>query len=208
MGRSISSCARSTSSASSAPGTGTRSSSALDNYHHMVYASAYTLPRVGVVRLRGARARRARVAAREVSGVVGRRSIRSGSGSPTRWRAPIRATTSPCTAPRSSASAICASSCCANGTPRATPRDVAGSRRAQATSSAPSRAGGSSSSEPERYAAHKDVVQARARGRGAREPAGAGAAVLRARLRDLGQGRVRRRLPLAGKVGERPKAVA
>ena len=44
--------------------------------------------------------------------------------------------------------------------------------------------------------------QTRARGGGAREPGGAGAALLRARLRHLGQGRVRRRLPLDGKVGK------
>ena len=58
--------------------------------------------------------------------------------------------------------------------------------------------------EPERYAGAQGRRQARARGRGAREPGGAGAALLRARLRDLGQGRVRRRLSLAATGAPRP----
>ena len=143
--------------------------------------------------------RRARLAAREVSRARGPTSTRSGSASPSAGAQPIPATTSPCTARRSWRSATCASSCCANGTPRAQHR-----RRRSSTTG-------------RRYIFCSEPVPLDLR---------AGAGALRRRTRtsssacsrarrprtwwrcvqryfgldhdDLGQGRVRRRLPLAG----------
>ena len=158
-GSSTSSCTRCASTGSSAPGTGRPSSSALDHYHHMVYASAYTYRASVWFDSGGARPRGAGLAAQQVPGSPGRRSSRCGSRSPRAGAPPIPATTSPCTAPPSSASASCASWCCA-----------AARRRTNSRRSSPSVGGRKRifcsepcrwifESEPERYAAHAGIVQ-------------------------------------------------
>ena len=80
-------------------------------------------------------------------------------------------------------------------------RQRPGPRRAALHLLLASRAGGSSSRSPSATPAHKDVVKRVLAGEAPGQPGGAGAALLRARLRDLGQGRVRRRLSLARRGG-------
>ncbi len=102
------------------------------------------LPRVGLVQLRRARARRNAPGCARSIRPRGPTSIRSGSASPTAGAPPIPATTSPCTAPRSCRSAISASWCCRTARRAPTPPTfwiMAGA----ATSSVRARAGGYSS---------------------------------------------------------------
>ena len=132
-----------------ARGTGTRSSTALDNYHHMVYASAYTLPRVGVVQLRRARARRSAPGCARSIPSTGTTSIRSGSASPS-----AGATADPGNDFAVHGTAIVGvlrplpARAVRRHAARTTPRTTLEHGGQQATSSAPSRAGGSSSRSP------------------------------------------------------------
>ena len=130
----------------------------LDNYHHMVYASAYTLPRLGLVRLRRARGRASAPGCARSTRRRGPTSTRSGSASPSAGAPPTRGTTSRSTARPSSRSAICASSSLSNGTPRVNTANILdhGGRR-YVFCSRPCR--WIFEQEPERYARHKDVVK-------------------------------------------------
>ena len=133
-------------------------------------------------------------------GLVAATSIRSGSASPSAGATPIPATTSPCTARRSSRFCdLCQLVLCERHAARTTPpASLDHGGRSYIFCSEPVPLDLRAASR-ERYAGHKDVVKRVLAGEAPANLVALVHELLRARLRDLGQGRVRRRLPLAGK---------